>query len=431
VPPLVEGLGDYHPVRWRLPNGLRVLAEAVPGSAIAAVELYVEAGQRVEEKPGAAYLAGRLREEGTARRPADQLAEEVEDVGGALDLYSKGGSLHVRAEDLGLALDVLADVARRPAFPADALGWVRKRIASELRADLDDPAFRADALFRRLVYGDHPFARDPRGNLGQIAALSLDDVKRHHRRYFRPDNSILVVVGDFDPAELRRRVLASFGGWKAPARPLVLPEIAAPPEPRGVARRVDYAGEQVHLILGHLGIPRRHPDYDALAVLDHILGSGPGFTDRLSATLRDELGLAYTVGGGITDSADLEPGTFRVYVGTSPEMVDLAAAAALEQIEAMHRGAFADEEVEQAKQYLRGSCLFDFQGVSQRADRLVELAAFGLPLLEPLRWPARLDRITPDKVRRAARRHLRPDALLRVALGPMRRVVKGSRTECA
>ena len=173
--------------------------------------------------------------------------------------------------------------------------------------------------------------------------------------------------------------------------------------------------------MGHLGIPRLDPDYDALVVVDHILGSGPGFTDRLSRVIRDEMGLAYSVGGGMTDSADVEPGLFRIYLGTGPDEVDRAVAAVAEQIRLLHRGSFSDDEVERARLYLAGSWVFDFQTVEQRAERLLELERFGLGLDDPLLWPDRIGRITPDQARAVARRHLDPDALTRVEYGPIRR----------
>ncbi len=114
-------------------------------------------------------------------------------------------------------------------------------------------------------------------------------------------------------------------------------------------------------------------------------------------------------------------GIFRVYLGTGPDEADRAVEAVREQIAAMHDGAFSDEEVERARRYLAGSWVYDFQTVGQRADRLLELERWGLPLDEPLRWPERVARITPAQVRRAARRHLHPEALVRVEYGPIRR----------
>jgi zinc protease len=219
------------------------------------------------------------------------MAETIEDVGGALEVGSTGASLRVRAEDLPMAIEWLADLAIRPSFPAEALGWARRKIAAELQSDRDDPAFRADLLFRNLVYGDHPYSRDPRGASRDVSRLSREDVLDHHRRYFRPDRSFLVAVGDFDPKRLQSLVKGRFGAWSgSSATDPAIPRLVRAGRPK--VRRVAYPGEQVHILMGHLGIRRTHPDFEALAVADHILGSGPGFTDRLSRVIRDELVLA-------------------------------------------------------------------------------------------------------------------------------------------
>lgn len=413
-------LADFAPDRRALGNGMTVVGEVRPGTGIVALELFVDAGMLREARPGVAALAGRLLEEGTARRSAEAMAEAIEDVGGAFEVGSTGASLRVRSEDLALAVEWLADLAIRPLLPADGFAWLRRKLAAELQSDRDDPAFRADLLFRGLAYGDHPYGRDPRGTARGLAQLTLEDVVEHHRRHFRPDRTLLAAVGDFDPGRLSRLVAKHFGDWEAgPAGPAVdLPRPARGLRPR--SRRVAADGEQVHILLGHLGVARNHPDFDALTVLDHVLGSGPGFTDRLSRVIRDELGLAYSVGGGMTDSADREPGLFRVSIGTGPAEAGRAMAAALEQIRQVHAGEFGDDEVARACQYLAGSWVFDYQTVEQRAERIVELEWWGLPLDEPLAWPDRIARVTPARVRAAARAHIDPNALIRVEYGPLR-----------
>ena len=430
IPGGVPALADYRPSRVVLPSGMRLLTERRTGTGTVALELVVDSGQVRESKPGLAHLVGRLREEGTEGRSPEALAGAIEDLGGTLDVGSTGVSLRVRSEDLAVAVEVLADLVLRPAFPAEAMPWAKRRMAAELRGDRDDPAFRADLAFRGLIYGDHPFGRDPRGSTRQIAALSRDDVLDHHARYFAPNNAFLVAVGDFEPKALQSLLKTHLGGWRpSDIVPTPVPDPVRSPRPK--VRRVSQEGEQVHILMGHLGVTRKDPDFDALSVLDYILGSGPGFTDRLSRILRDELGLAYSVGGGMTDSADLVPGLFRVYVGTGPDEADRAVAAVLEQVVEMHRGAFTDEEARRARDYLAGSWVFDYQTVGQRADRLLELERWGLPLEEPLDWPERIARVTPKQVRQAARRHIDPAALVRVEYGPIRRRARRANAECA
>ncbi|WP_435011696.1 M16 family metallopeptidase [Tundrisphaera lichenicola] len=423
-------LADYSPQRMTFPNGLRLLTERRPGAGVVALELYVDAGLLRERKPGLAYLMGRMLEEGTTSRTAEEIAESIEDIGGAMEVGSTGASLRVRAEDLPMAIEWLADLTMRPTFPEEALTWARRKTSAELQSDRDDPAFRADLIFRGLVYGDHPYSRDPRGNTKEIARITREDIVDHHRRYFHPQNAFLVAVGDFDPRKLQSLVKSRFGNWSGHAsKPPRLSRLTRSSRPK--VRRVASPGEQVHILMGHLGIARTHPDFDALAVADHILGSGPGFTDRLSRVIRDELGLAYSVGGGMTESADLEPGLFRIYLGTGPDDADHAIAAVMEQVRLLHSGDFEDEEVERARQYLAGSWVFDYQTVEQRAERLLELEHWGLDLDEPIHWPDRVARVTPRQVRRATRTYLDPSALVRVEYGPIRRRSRNADAECA
>jgi zinc protease len=397
---------------------------------VIALELHIDAGWVRESSPGASYLTGRLLEEGSTRRPGHELTAAIEDVGGSLEASSACTSARVRSEELALALELMADLVRNPAFPPDTVDWTKQRILAELQADLEDSALHAELIFRGLIYGSHPLGRDPRGTRQGIARLTREDVVRHHAWHFSPDRSFLVVVGDFESRHLNRLVKARFGSWAVCGKPLrPRPEVAAPARTR--VRRVESPGGQVHILLGHLGIARHHPDYEALVVLDHIFGTGPGFADRLGRIVRDELGLVYSIGGGITDTADLHPGLFRVYAGTRPDQADRVIAAVTEQVRAMHEGAFSDDEVDRARRYLASAYVFDFQTVEQRAERLLDLERLGLPLEHPKHWPEQITRITPDQVRQAARMHLKPEALFRVEYGPLVRRGHKRIAECA
>jgi zinc protease len=421
---------DCRPRRFLLENGLRLIQERRPGTGVIALELHVDAGWLREAKPGAAHLTGRLLEEGTARRPGTELTAAIEDAGGSLEASSAGLSARIRSEDLPLALDLMADVVRNPLFPATAVEWTKERIIAELQSDLEDPAQHAELLFRGLIYGSHPLGRDPRGTAREIARLTRSDVALHHARHFAPDRAFLVVVGDFETRHLNRLITEKFSAWAPLGKPLpARPAVTPPARPR--VRRVESPGGQVHILLGHLGISRHHPDFEPLVVLDHIFGTGPGFADRLGRIVRDELGLVYSIGGSITDTADLLPGLFRVYAGTRPDQADRVIAAVSEQVRAMHDGSFSDDEVDRARRYLANACVFDFQTVEQRAERLVEVERLGLPLDELRNWPRRISRVSAGQVREAARIHLQPEPLFRVEYGPLVRRGQKRIAECA
>jgi zinc protease len=427
VPRAVSRLVDYHPCRSTLPNRLRLIHEHRPGSGVVALDLHVDAGYLREVRPGVACLTSRLLEEGTSDRSGLELAAAIENIGGTIEVAPACISLRARAEDLSLVLELMAELVRAPAFPAEALDWARQRLIAEIQADAEDPAHEAELVFRKLIYGKHPLGRDPRGSPRDLKRLTREDVLAHHRRHYAPNFSFLVAVGEFEPRSLQRLVKSHFGTWAPSGNPLPpRPSVPAPSRPR--VRRVDHPGGQVHILLGHLGIPRQHPDFEALVVLDHILATGPGFSDRLGRVIRDELGLVYSIGGGITDSADVLPGLFRIYAGTMPEEAGNVVAAITAQIRAMHDGDFADLEVERAQRYLTGAYVFEFQTVEQRAERFLDLERLGLSLDGPLRWPERIAAITPRQVRQAARTHLHPDALFRVEYGPLLKTRQGTKS---
>ena len=255
--------------------------------------------------------------------------------------------------------------------------------------------------FRRLVYGTHPLGRDPRGSLRNVRRLTRENVVAHHARHFAADRSFLVAVGDFETRTLARLVKAQLGSWGPagePARPgprwARFPDRDCAAWPIPASRCI--SSWAISAFPGT--IPTSRPWSCSTISSAAGLASPTGW----AGSCRDELGLVYSIGGGITDSADLLPGLFRVYAGTMPEETSRVVAAIADQVRAMHDGAFSDDEVDRARRYLASAFLFDFQTVEQRADRLLELERLGLPLDEPRRWPgASADQSRPGAPGRA------------------------------
>ena len=432
VPRGAPTLVDFRPRRSMLANGMRLLTERREGEGVVALELYVDAGQIREAKPGLAYLTGRLLEEGTRPATADELAEAVEDAGGTLDVGPTGASLRVRAEDL----DAGHRLARRPGDPArpsptTRSNGSRRKVAAEYQSDRDDPAFQADALFRSLVYGDHPLGRDPRGAARDIGRLGRDDVVDHHARYFVPGNAFLVAVGDFDPKALGPagqapvRGLVGRGAAAAPT----LPKLVRSPRPR--VRRVAQAGRAGPPPARPPGGRPDHPDFDALwrPRLHPRHGPGlhrppePGDPRRAGPGLlgrrRDDR-LGRPPAGALPDLRRHRPRRGRSRRRGRPGAGPRDA-----------RGGLLRRGGRDARRYLAGSWVFDFQTVEQRAGRLLELERWGLPLDEPLTWPGGSRR--SPRARSAGRpgSTSTPTALVRVEYGPIRRGRQGTDAECA
>src|SRR5581483_6473621 len=221
---------------------------------------------------------------------------------------------------------------------------------------------------------------------------------------------IVAVAGELDEEAVRARVEALFAdvaGGRA--------SLADPPAPAGLpaARRELDSGavDQAHVYLGHLTVPRLHPDHAALELLGVVLGAGAGLTGRMPERLREREGLGYTVSAATISGASSDPGRFVVYVGTSPQTVAQAEASTREELARLLADGITDEEFQEARQYLLGREPFRRESARQWADILAEAAYWGLPL-DDAKWCEReLEVLDRAAVEAAARRHLVPERL--------------------
>ncbi len=408
--------------RFLLDNGLVLLVSRNPAAPTATVAAFVEAGLLCEDggPAGLAHLAGALLEEGTRGRSGREIADSVESVGGFLETGTGGTSLAVPAAHLPLAFDLLADLLARPTYPEASFRRRRDLLLAELRGERDDPGARAHQRLRAEVYGRHPFRRPTKGTPASVARLRRGDLVAFHRRWFAPGRTIVAVSGDVEVAEVLHRARRTLGRWRAEPAPLPDAPEPAPPR-RGREILIPEPRAQVQAVLGHLGVRRDDPDYDALLLLDQVLGGGAGFTDRLSRRLRDELGLAYSVHADLVSTAGKERGLFSASIGTGPEAFRAAIGEIRREFRRLLREPPTAGELRTAKDYLLGSHVLGLERNAVRAIFLLqrERLRLGEDFLE--RYPARLERVRERDVAAAARRHLRPDALTLVAVGPVRR----------
>ena len=179
----------------------------------------------------------------------------------------------------------------------------------------------------------------------------------------------------------------------------------------------DATASQTHVLIGHLGITRTDPDYYTLLVMDNVLGVGPGFTDRLSSTLRDRQGLAYTVNATICGSAGEQRGAFTGYIGTFPDKFIWVRDGFLKEINRIRDELATELEVEDAKKYLLGSLPFRFTTLSGVAGELLAAERYGLGFDFLEKYRKDVDAVTPADVQAMAKKHIDPKALTLVAVG--------------
>jgi zinc protease len=271
--------------------------------------------------------------------------------------------------------------------------------------------------FNAQVYGQHPFGRPSLGRRKTVEPLRREDCAAFHHRLFAPNNTIMAVVGDFDSDKVIAEIKRLTAEWKTG----MLPKPETPPvvKPDKFTQKILTMPQavQLHFYMGEPGIRRDNPDYYKLLVMDYVLGTGPGFTDRLSARLRDREGLAYTVTANITNSATEQPGLFTCYIGTDPENFGRVKKEFLEELQRIRESLPKPEEVEDAKQYLLGSLPFHFTTNSAIAGQLLAIERYGLGFDYLDHYRKVVAAVTPEEVQAVARKYLDPEHMVLVAAG--------------
>lgn len=402
-----------------LPNGLTLLMMENKRLPIIVASASLTHVRRFEpaEKAGLAQLMGNLLEEGTEKRTGLQIAEAIEDVGGTLSMVANGGTVKVLKDHKLLALEMLFDSLLHPNFPAEAFERKKEEQLSEIAEAQEQPLSRASEAFQEAIYGKHFKGRPSRGQQATVQKLTREDCLAFHKLVMVPDNTTLAIVGDFDAKEMVALVTKLTAEWtgKLPAPP-EQPAISMAKEPSTKLITMPNSA-QLQFLMGHLGIKRDDPDYFKLLVMDNVLGTGAGFTDRLSSRLRDREGLAYTVNATITDSAELEPGAFVCYIGTDARNYQRVKQLFLEEIERLRKETPTEYEVTSTKQYLLGRLAFTMTTSDRIAEQLLYVNRFGLGFDYFDKYRAQIEAITPADVRDMANKYIQPGRFATIAAG--------------
>ena len=290
-------------VRTTLANGLRVMVTPMPGRALVTASLAVRSGAADEPAGlgGATVLAARGLTEGTEVRDAIALTEAAERLGASIhaeagwDATSAG--LDVPASRLEPALELLAEVVRRPAFPDAEIARLRDERLTDLLQAKADPRRRADEAFVSSIYApSSPYHRPAGGTAETVSILTAAELRTIHAGAYVPARAALIVAGDVDVDEVIRVAQALFGDWAGEGAAHGIIDATSAVTGRTV-RVVDRPGAvQTEIRIGHPGLPRLHPDFHAVSVMSAILGGL--FNSRLNMNLREDKGYTYGASAG-------------------------------------------------------------------------------------------------------------------------------------
>ncbi|HEV8582857.1 MAG TPA: pitrilysin family protein [Thermoanaerobaculia bacterium] len=409
-------------LRTRLANGLAVLAARLPGLPLVSLEMVTPAGGQFdpEGRDGIATLTAALLDEGTTRRSSIEIAAAAERLGG---YFTTGADWDVGYLATGLlsahrlhGLELLAEVATSPTFPEAEIERLRRQRLTEILRRAQDPSALADDRFHREIYHGTVYAHPLLGDRESVSRLDRDAIAAFYRRHYSLAGSALIAVGDLDPEALLQEIESAFATAE-PAAPAPGPPEIRPAPLAGISVHiVDRPGAaQTELRLGHPGVSRKHPDYVPLVVLNTILGGK--FTSRINMSLRERHALTY--GASSRFVPRMGPGPFLVSAAVATASAGLAAREVLHELQRIRESLVEPEELDETRSYMVGVFPYTVQTIGDLAKRLETLYVYDLPDDYYDGYLQRADGVTREEILEVARRHLDPERIAVVAVGPV------------
>ncbi len=406
--------------RSRLPNGLEVMVAPFHRLPVATIRIVVDAGatQDAPGRAGESCLSAKSLVEGTQQRSADDITAAIERLGGELDSQADWNDLSVsatiQASALADALSVMGELVRTPIFPESGVARNRNEQLAEREQARLEPRQHADDAFASVVYDPKArFALPEAGDSTTIRTFDRSTVQAYHAATFTPERTCVIVVGAADPDTTLARVRESLGDWKRGTY-VERNEVVDRAAERTAIHIVDRPGaSQTELRIGHVGIPRRHPDFFAAVVMNSILGGL--FSSRINLNLREKHGFTY----GAFSSFDwrVQSGPFTIATAVQTDATAPAIREVLAELDRIRESRISEDERSLAVNYLAGVFPIRYETTAAIAAALAAMRVFGLPTDYFETYRDRILAVTADEVLSAAQKHLHPSRLQVVALG--------------
>lgn len=408
----------------RLNNGLCVLTERMPGLRSVTVGIWVRRGSRHEtpELNGICHFIEHTVFKGTKRRTALDLAIESDRLGGHLDAYTThemtGFTMKVADTGLVQAFDLLSDMLAAPRFEAQDLEREQQVIIEEMKMVEDTPDEYLGELFNAAYFPDHPLGRPIEGTAQTVSSFNQGRTTSFHAREFAPRNLVIAAAGNIQHEQLVELAERAFGDirtedGRAPEGTQVNEVVPSPAAPILIERKQEL--EQAHLIIASPWPSARHEDRYAGSLLASVIGGST--SSRLWQSIREERGLAYSVGAGA--SAYTDAGVFTIYAGTSPAHLDQVLDLSLHEMRRAVRESVTDEELQLVKDQAISSILLSLESSSARAGALARQEIIHGRRITPDEIINQLAAVTPEDLQRVARASFTSATIALAALGDL------------
>lgn len=405
--------------KFVLKNGLTVLLMEKRGVPLIDVFALVKTGAAADPagEEGLASITAALLRKGTKTRTAQQFSADFDYIGGSFAADVGADFTNVSAEfltkDFARGLELFSDAVLHPTFPQSETDKMLAQSLDGVKSAKDEPDSVLGFYYQGYLYGAHPYGRPSDGDELSLKRIQRDAIVKFYEANYAPGNTILGIAGEFDTAEVRRKLEETLGAWSARA----VTSTPISPVPPAKGKRLLLIDKpdatQTYFAIGNIGTAVNDPDRVAIRVVNTIFGGR--FTSELNEALRVESGYSYSA-GSFFDSRKA-PGPFEIFSFTKNETTTPAIDLALQVLEKLHKNGVTAEQLASAKSYIKGQFPPTMETSSQLVRRIVFNEFYGLGDDEVNQLEARLDAVTPELARQVIQKHFPQDNLVFVLIG--------------
>jgi predicted Zn-dependent peptidase len=388
----------YHFARSR--NGIRIVTERVPYVQSVSLGIWVDTGGRDETDAvaGISHFIEHLLFKGTERRSAQQIAEELDAVGGQINAFTDRENtcyyVKVLPEHVPLAQDVLADMLLNSVLDPEEITREKNVILEEIKRHEDTPDELVHDVFAETLWPGHPLGRSVIGRAEVIESLTREQIVAYLKEQYLPGRMVVAAAGNLDHEALVAEVEKTLGGMPAGERG----HEQIPPAVSNAETEVPKPTEQVHFCLGTRGYNQNEEDRYVLGLIDSAVGGG--MSSRLFQEVREKRGLCYSIGS--YTASFREAGMFTVYAGTSPETAEQVRELAVKELRDVAREGITPHELQRSKNQIRGAVLLSLDSMSTRMTRIGKSMLYYDRVISPSEVVEKIEAVTEADVRRVS-----------------------------
>ena len=404
--------------RATLPNGIRIVTEAMPYVRSVSLGVWIGAGSRIERGPenGLSHFLEHMVFKGTKNRSAEDIARSVDSVGGGLDAFTSKELVSFNTktmdEHLPLALDILAELVVSPLLREEDLEKEKSVILEEIKMEADQPEFVLHETFISNFWKGHGLGKPILGTRDSVKKFRTDTLREFHSRVYSPSNMVITAAGNLDHDKLTKLISDKFGGLEP--RPAIPPD-TLPKAHAPIILKKKESLEQVHITMGVPAYRMAHELRYPLYILNTVLGGG--MSSRLFQNIREKQGLAYAVYSELSLFSDT--GCFTVYAGTAAETAKQVISSVMQELRLLKEELISEDELRRAKDHLKGSLMLGMESTPSHMSNLARQELYFENFMTLDDMLENMENVKRDEVQAIAQAFFRTEDIALAMLGKL------------